>query len=78
MSESFNALFVHTYLGMSSLAARLRREEGQTMVEYGIILAFIVAAVAAATVFTGLPQKIANAFGSASKGLTTPTVTTAP
>ncbi len=38
---------------IQSLAARLRREEGQSAVEYGVILAVILAVCIVAYVFIG-------------------------
>ena len=46
---------------------QLRREEGQTMTEYGILLALI--AVAVITVLTLLGGKIANVFTSVTNSL---------
>jgi pilus assembly protein Flp/PilA len=42
------------YVQLSNLAARLRKEEGQTMAEYGVILAVItVGIVVALTALSG-------------------------
>lgn len=38
---------------VSSLVARMRDEEGQTMAEYGLLLAVIAVVVVAAAVFLG-------------------------
>lgn len=44
-------LALHTFV--SSLLARLRAEEGQTMAEYGLLLAVIAVVVLAAAIFLG-------------------------
>lgn len=46
---------------------QLRREEGQTMTEYGVLLALIAVGVIAVLVVLG--PKIANAFTSVSNAL---------
>jgi Flp pilus assembly pilin Flp len=47
---------------LGGLAARLRREEGQTMAEYALILA-LIAVVTAAVIFT-LGGQISSVFSS--------------
>jgi Flp pilus assembly pilin Flp len=47
---------------LGALAARLRREEGQTMAEYALILA-LIAVVTAAVIFT-LGGQISSVFSS--------------
>lgn len=44
-----------------ALLARLRASEGQTFVEYALILAVVVVAVLLAVTWTGLGQAIQNA-----------------
>lgn len=55
------------YAQITTLALRLRREEGQTMAEYGILLAVIALIVIAAAVFLG--SSISSLFKSVSGGL---------
>lgn len=52
----------------------LRDENGQGMVEYGLILALI--AIAAIAVLSGLGGKIGDIFGKASDELNTDLITT--
>jgi Flp pilus assembly pilin Flp len=47
---------------LSGLAARLQREEGQTMAEYALILALIV--IVTATVVVTLGGKISSVFNN--------------
>jgi Flp pilus assembly pilin Flp len=46
-------MFIGLYTAISSLLNRLRREEGQTMAEYGILIGVIAIVVVAAAVFLG-------------------------
>ena len=46
-------LFIGLYTAISSLLNRLRREDGQTMAEYGILIGVIAIVVVAAAVFLG-------------------------
>ncbi|MGH3046196.1 MAG: Flp family type IVb pilin [Gaiellaceae bacterium] len=49
------------YVQLSNLAARLRKEEGQTMAEYGVILAVITVGIVLA--LTALSNGIQSAIG---------------
>jgi Flp pilus assembly pilin Flp len=51
----------------STLVARVRREEGQTMAEYAILVTVIAIVVLAAAVFLG--NSISSLFSSLSKNL---------
>ena len=58
-------MFIGLYSVISSLLMRLRREDGQTMAEYGILIAVIaivvvVAAALLGTNLTGLFNNTAN------------------
>ncbi len=46
-------MFLGLYSVLSSVLMRLRREEGQTMAEYGILIGVIAIIVVAAAVFLG-------------------------
>jgi Flp pilus assembly pilin Flp len=46
-------LFIGLYTAISSLLTRMRREDGQTMAEYGILIGVIAIVVVAAAVFLG-------------------------
>jgi Flp pilus assembly pilin Flp len=46
-------MFLGLYSVLSSVLMRLRREEGQTMAEYGILIGVIAIVVVAAAVFLG-------------------------
>ena len=46
-------MFIGLYSVFSAMLTRLRREEGQTMAEYGILIAVIAIVVVLAAVFLG-------------------------
>jgi pilus assembly protein Flp/PilA len=46
-------MFLGLYSVLSSVLTRLRREEGQTMAEYGILIGVIAIVVVAAAVLLG-------------------------
>jgi pilus assembly protein Flp/PilA len=46
-------LFIALYSALSAMLTRLRREEGQTMAEYGILIAVIAIVVIVAAIFLG-------------------------
>ncbi|MDO2933284.1 Flp family type IVb pilin [Paeniglutamicibacter sulfureus] len=49
-----NTLFANIYIGLSTVAGRLRREEkGATAVEYGIMVGLIAVVIIAAVGFLG-------------------------
>jgi Flp pilus assembly pilin Flp len=52
---------------VSMMMARLRREDGQTMAEYGILIAVIALIVVVAALLLG--SSISNLFSSTSKQL---------
>lgn len=56
------------YVQLSTLAARLRKEEGQTMAEYGVILAVITVGIVLA--LTALSNGIQAAIGEVVTTLT--------
>jgi Flp pilus assembly pilin Flp len=56
------------YVQLSNLAARLRKEEGQTMAEYGVILAVITVGIVLA--LTALSNGIQSAIGDVVATLT--------
>jgi pilus assembly protein Flp/PilA len=60
-------LFLSLYCALSSTLSRLRREEGQTMAEYGILIAVIAIVVVAAAVLLG--GKITNLFNNTASSL---------
>ncbi len=60
MSLSFSEL-------LGGLAARLNREDGQTMAEYALLLCLII--VVTATVVLALGDKISNIFTSVTSAL---------
>jgi Flp pilus assembly pilin Flp len=55
-----SVLFVKAWLAADALKDRLRREEGQTMVEYALVVGLI--AMAAAGALTGLEGRIWTKF----------------
>jgi pilus assembly protein Flp/PilA len=60
-------LFIGLYTAISSLLTRLRREEGQTMAEYGILIGVIAIIVVAAAFLLG--GSITNLFNNAGSHL---------
>jgi len=58
-----NSIFAY----VTTLTLRMHREEGQTMAEYGILLAVIALIVIGAAVFLG--SSISSLFKSVSSGL---------
>jgi len=60
MFDRFNMLFGRTYLAVTSRKYSLRRQEGQTMAEYALILGII--AVASVTVLGLLSTEVKNKF----------------
>jgi pilus assembly protein Flp/PilA len=60
-------LFIGLYSALSSMLMRLRREEGQTMAEYGILIAVIAIVVVLAAVFLG--SSISSLFSNTSTHL---------
>lgn len=63
-----NTLAMRAFIALQSIEARLRDEEGQTLAEYGLIMAVIAVAVviAAVVAFRGA---IVSAFNGATKCL---------
>jgi Flp pilus assembly pilin Flp len=58
-------LFIGLYSALSAMLTRLRREEGQTMAEYGILIAVIAIVVIVAAIFLGSSiQSLFNNTGS--------------
>jgi pilus assembly protein Flp/PilA len=55
-------MFIGLYTAISSLLNRLRREEGQTMAEYGILIGVIAIVVVAAALLLG--TSITNLFNN--------------
>jgi pilus assembly protein Flp/PilA len=60
-------MFLGLYSVLSSVLMRLRREEGQTMAEYGILIGVIAIVVVAAAVLLG--GSITSLFSSTSTHL---------
>jgi Flp pilus assembly pilin Flp len=60
-------MFLGLYSVLSSVLMRLRREEGQTMAEYGILIGVIAIVVVAAAVFLG--GSISSIFSNTSSHL---------
>jgi Flp pilus assembly pilin Flp len=58
---------LNIYAYITTLALRLRREEGQTMAEYGILLGVIALVVVVVAITLG--SSIAGLFSKASSGL---------
>lgn len=53
-----NTLFANIYIGLSTVAGKLRREEkGATAVEYGIMVALIAVAIVGAVTLVGTDLK---------------------
>ena len=66
MIDRFNFSVLRTALGLQArLADRLRRDEGQTFVEYALVLTLVVVAVLVVGAFTGLANKIIDALDNA-------------
>ena len=58
-------MFIGLYSALSAMLTRLRREEGQTMAEYGILIAVIAIVVIVAAIFLGSSiQSLFNNTGS--------------
>jgi pilus assembly protein Flp/PilA len=58
-------LFIGLYSALSAMLTRLRHEEGQTMAEYGILIAVIAIVVIVAAIFLGSSiQSLFNNTGS--------------
>ena len=76
MVDQFNVGILRALLGaQSSLANRLRREEGQAFVEYALVLTLVAVAVALLTqwsaftsAITGSLQRVIDVLSSNSKG----------
>jgi Flp pilus assembly pilin Flp len=54
---------------LHALLARVRREQGQTFVEYALILAVVVVGVLLAVTWTGLGTAIQNAITAVSNAI---------
>jgi Flp pilus assembly pilin Flp len=64
----FNELAMRAITAVQALVARAKDEEGQTLAEYGLIMAVIAVAVIAAAVFT-FKDAIVGAFDDATNCL---------
>jgi Flp pilus assembly pilin Flp len=58
------ALFVHRLLTAAASRIDARGEEGQTFVEYALVLILVAVAVAVLTAWSGLDTAIGNAISS--------------
>jgi Flp pilus assembly pilin Flp len=58
------------YIGALTRIQALRDEEGQTMVEYALVIALVVIAIAGALTVTGLTGKITSTFDALSNKFT--------
>ncbi len=65
MINRFNIAVLRSGLALQERLADLRREEGQTFVEYALVLTLVVVAVLVVGAFTGLANKIIDALDKA-------------
>lgn len=64
MVDQFNVGILRALLGaQSSLANRLRREEGQAFVEYALVLTLVAVAVALLTQWSAFTSAISKSLG---------------
>jgi Flp pilus assembly pilin Flp len=64
MVDQFNVGILRTVLAaQTSLANRLRREEGQAFVEYALVLTLVAVAVALLTQWSAFTSAISNSLG---------------
>jgi Flp pilus assembly pilin Flp len=65
--ERLLSLYIAT---LNRIDAAMRDEEGQTMVEYALVIALVVIAIAGALTVTGLTGKITSTFTALSNKFT--------